>query len=92
MLEFLVAFMIYSFWIGLIGGEVFLLSFRVYFALRHKLSWKKAIVLVLTPCSIGYFHARKQYSDIQRIYDAALVVQFFLLLIGGVLIYYAHYM
>jgi len=92
MLEFLVAFMIYSFWIGLIGGEVFLLSFRIYFALRHKLPWKMALFVVLVPCSIGYFHIRKQQSDIQRWYDVAVILQFLLLLIGGVLVYYAHYM
>lgn len=92
MLEFLVGLMIISFWVSLIAISVILFLMRLIILLRDKPSIRKCLYVLLTPCSIGYYCTYQDKSTFKTLYEIMVVIQFFLMLLGTVMVFYNHFL
>ncbi|XMB72173.1 hypothetical protein RJI07_08705 [Mycoplasmatota bacterium WC30] len=92
MLDFLVKFMLFAFWISFIGLGTLLFLMRLSIVCKDKLSLKTALFVILTPCSIGYYINYKEKSLFKNIYEILVIIEFVLMLIGSVMIIYVRYM
>ncbi|MBU1141473.1 MAG: hypothetical protein KKG64_03015 [Firmicutes bacterium] len=90
MLSTLINICLYAFWISLIGGTLTLFGFRLYFVFRNHLDIKKALFVLLTPCSIGFYQTIKEHNPFTGIYRILVVLFFISTLLGSVLILYMH--
>jgi hypothetical protein len=91
MFNFVVALMLYCFWIALIGGTISLFLMRLIVALKSKLVGKQLLFVLFTPCSFGYFVTFKESSTFKKIYELLSAFFFLCILIGGVMVYYVHF-
>jgi len=91
MLEFLVALMLYAFWIALILGTAGLFVLRLIYVLSRKPALGTALFVLFVPLSIGYFLKNPRPSRFRTLYLATVSLAVFLMAIGAVMIYYAHF-
>lgn len=92
MLEFLVGLMVTSFWVSLIGLSSVLFLMRLMILVRDKPNLKQCIFVLFTPCSVGYFLSYKEQTVSKTFYEIMVIIQFFLMLIGSAMIFYARYL
>ncbi|TVP85749.1 MAG: hypothetical protein EA375_03220 [Acholeplasmataceae bacterium] len=91
MFELMVGIIVISFWLGFIGGPLALFALRTYRVIQDRLVLKKAVFVLLVPCSIGYFLTyRDEQSRFTRLYAVVMTVAFVLIVIGGLLSIYMH--
>ena len=81
---------IYAFWISFIGGTLTLFGFRLYFVLSKNLVLKKALYVLLLPCSIGFFLTIKDQTKLTKLYRALVVLFFIATFLASIFILYMH--
>ncbi len=92
MLNILVGIMLSSFWFSLIGLGSTLFLLRLYRVLKDKQTLKQSLFILLIPCSIGYYLTYQEKSRFKFWYEVIVIMAFFFMLIGTVMVIYAHYM
>lgn len=92
MLNILVGLMLTSFWFSFIGLGSALFLLRLYRIVKDQKSLKQSLFVLLTPCSIGYYLTYQEKSKFKNIYEILVILEFFFMLIGSVMIFYAHYL
>lgn len=91
MLNLLVAISLWAFWIGFILLSTVLFSMRIGKAISDKQALKESLFIIFLPCSIGLYIKYKDKSMFMRIYHIMVIIQFALMLLGSVMIFYIHY-
>ncbi len=86
----LVLIFIYAFWISLIGGTLTLFGFRLYFVLNKHFEIKKALYVLLIPCSIGFYQHIEDKNALTKFYRILVVLFFVSMLIGSIFVLYMH--
>lgn len=87
-----VSIMLAAFWISLIGGTTLLFLLRLVEVLTHRLALKKALFVLFTPCSIGYYLTFPEKTTFRRLYYFLVILTFFLMLIGSIFVIYTHFL
>jgi len=90
MFELLISIFIHAFWISFIGGTVTLLLFRLFFVLKYKLDYQKALFVLLVPCSIGFYLTIDEKSKLTWLYRFLVVLFFISTFIGSIFILYMY--
>jgi predicted Abi (CAAX) family protease len=90
MFEMLITILIHSFWISVIGGTTTLFLFRLYFVLKYKLEYQKALVVLFVPCSIGFYLTIDEKSRLTWLYRFLVVLFFIATFIGSIFIFYMY--
>ncbi len=80
-----------SFWVALAMVGVLLL-YRIAVILRDGFDLRKSLFVILMPFSMGYFFTYKEKSRTRTWYQVLVMIQFFLIMIGFILIFYTRYM
>ncbi len=91
MLEFLVAVMLYAFWISLFLNFVVLFGLRIIYAFTNNLDTCDILKVLFLPFSFGYLSHNKAKSFLSRLYSFIIILTFFLMLIGGVMVFYTRF-
>jgi hypothetical protein len=91
MLNLLVAISLWAFWISFIGFSLILVVMRFVKAILDKQTLKDSLLLVFVPCSIGFFSLYKEKSAFKQIYQIMVIVQFVLMILGSVMVFYIHF-
>jgi len=91
MLNLLVAISLWSFWIGFIGFGLLLFCLRVIKVTKDKKSLIDSLSIVFLPCSIGFYLRYKVNSTFKRNYHILIIIQFILMLLGSIMIFYIHF-
>jgi hypothetical protein len=91
MLSVLVRIMLVCFWFSLFGGTLILAAIRLYAGIKAKLPLKGLLILILTPCSIGYYRQFKEPSRLKTLYEILVVVFFLSTVIGSLFVFYTRY-
>ncbi len=91
MLEFLVAFMLYSFWISIFLNFVVLFGLRIMYVFRNNLDTNAILKVLFLPFSFGYLSHNKTKSVFSRLYTFIIIITFLLMLIGGVMVFYTRF-
>lgn len=81
---------VYAFWITLIGGTASLFSIRLYFVLNKKFEVKKALYVLLMPCSIGFYQHVTERTRLTKFYRYLVILFFVTAVIASLFILYMH--
>jgi len=81
---------VYAFWLSFIGGTLILFSMRLFFVLRNKFEINKAVLVLFTPMSIGFFLTNKDQNTFTVIYRSLVVVFFVVTFIASIFVLYMH--
>jgi hypothetical protein len=65
---------------------------RLVEVLTHRLALKKALFVLFTPCSIGYYLTFPEKTTFRRLYYYLVILTFFLMLIGSIFVIYTHFL
>ena len=90
MFELMISIFVHAFWISLIGGTVTLLIFRLFFVLKYKLDYQKALFVLFVPCSIGFYLTIDEKSKLTWLYRFLVVLFFISTFIGSIFILYMY--
>ncbi len=82
---------VYALWLAIALSAV-LFFLRLYYSVDTKLEWKQTLLVVLIPLSIGYFEAFPQKTKRKTLYQSLIMVQFVMVLLGFIVVFYARYM
>ncbi len=90
MFSLMIMVFVYAFWLSFIGGTLTLFGMRLYFVLRSKFEINKALLVLFTPCSIGFYLTNKDTNAFTKIYRALVIFFFVVTFIGSIFVLYMH--
>ncbi len=90
MFSLMIMIFVYAFWLSLIGGSLILFSMRLFFVLKKKFEINKALLVLFTPCSIGFFLTNKDQNGFTKIYRALVIFFFLVTFIASIFVLYMH--
>ncbi len=88
MFELMIGLSVISYLIALIGMPVVLLALRILEVVTRRINLKDALIVILTPLSIGYFYVIPSNGFLKKVYRSCAVFFFVLLAIGSFFIFY----
>jgi len=91
MLEFLVDLMQNAFWLAVFLNFVILFGMRIFFAYKEKKSITDILKILLLPFSFGYLSLNIKGGTFDVIYKTLMVIMFFSIGIGAVMVFYTHF-
>ena len=90
MFSLLIMIFVYAFYFSLIVGTLTLFIFRAYFSYQNNLDWKKALFVMLTPCSIGFYLTIHDKNKLTSLYRALVIVFFVTTFVASIFVLYMH--
>jgi len=81
---------VYAFWITLIGGGLSLFGIRLYLVLVKKFELKKALYVLLIPCSFGFYQYIPERTTLTKWYRVLVVLFFVTAVIASLFMLYMH--
>lgn len=91
MLNFLVAVMLYAFWISVGIHFILLFGMRIFYSINRQLSFKESLMVIFIPFSIGLYLKETKDTSFISWYNIFICILFFSIAIGSIMIYYAHF-
>jgi hypothetical protein len=91
MLNLLVAISLWAFWIAFFGFSIALLFLRTAKAILDKRTLKDSLFIIFLPCSIGLYINYREKSVFKHYYEIMVIIQFALMLLGSVMVFYIHF-
>ena len=88
MFELMIGLSVISFLIALFATPIVLFLLRLLEVLMRRINLKDALIIVLTPFSIGYFYLVPSNGMIKKIYRALTILFMVLTLLGAFFIFY----
>jgi len=67
---------------------LFLLLLRLFEVIARRIDFKDALIIILTPFSIGYFYLVPSNGVIKKVYRGATIFFSIMLLLGSFFIFY----
>ena len=92
MTDLFLGVLVYSLWIGFIGGFIVLWILRILVLLHAKVSRKEFLIGMFIPGSIGLYSLHLPKTRWTVYYDLVVVIQFGLIVLGSLLVVYTHFM
>jgi hypothetical protein len=77
-----------SYLIALVGFPLVLLALRILEVVTRRINLKDALIIILTPLSIGYFYLIPSNGFLKKVYRSFAIFFFVLLVIGSFFIFY----
>lgn len=90
MFSLMIMIFVYAFWLSFIGGTLTLFGMRLYFVIKSKFEINKALLVLFTPCSIGFFLTNKESNRFTNLYQAFVIFFFVVTFIGSIFVLYMH--
>ncbi|MCK4552439.1 MAG: hypothetical protein KAU02_05915 [Tenericutes bacterium] len=91
MLNLIVAVSLWAFWISFVGLSIILLFMRTGKAIYDKQTLKDSLFIIFLPCSIGLYIKYKEKSVFKLYYQILVIIQFVLMLLGSIMVFYIHF-
>jgi len=82
---------IQSFWISLIIGTLSLFFIRLRTVKEIECATKEAWLILLLPCSIGYFLFVPLHAKFSKIYRILIIVFFIFTVLATILLFFNHF-
>ena len=90
MFSLMIMIFVYAFWLSFIGGTLTLFGMRLYYVIKSKFEINKALLVLFTPCSIGYFLTNQNTGIFTKIYRGLVIFFFIATFIGSIFVLYMH--
>lgn len=90
MFEFMIYILVNAFWISLIGGTTTLFLMRLYSVVIYRIDIKKALQVLLIPCSIGFYMHIQTHDLFTKMYRIMVVFFFIVTVFASLFLFYMH--
>lgn len=90
MLDTLISFMVIIYAVSLFIAPVMLFSIRLHIVLNNKSDFKKSLMILFIPGSVGLYLHYGKYDKILKLYESLVIIIFFLTFIGSIYILYTY--
>jgi hypothetical protein len=90
--DLILGVLIYSLWIGFVGGFIVVWILRFLVLFQAKVSRKEFLIGMFIPGSIGLYALHLPKTRLSSYYNVAVVIQFVLIVLGSLWVVYTHFM